>query len=319
MSIGRPSAAVLAAGGTVLLWASAFPAITVADELGPVALSIGRLVIASVALALFAPFLGVRRPQRRDLPLIAVCGLSGMTAYQLLLNTGEKVVPPGPASLLVATAPIYSALLAVLLLGERNSARRWTGSAIAFTGSAIIAATHGLSFGGAALIVLAAAFVQAVYHTAQKPLLSRYTGFEVAVYAIWGGTGFSLPWAGSLGPALAHASGRAIAATIYLGIAPSAIGFVLWAFATARMEVGRVTTSLYLVPVAAIAISFVWLGDAPSLLTLAGGAIVLAGVVVANTSRRIGADALAAADRRGGHPQFGGELLERGQGREHLS
>jgi drug/metabolite transporter (DMT)-like permease len=294
--IAAPSTPALAAGGTVLLWASAFPAITVADELGPVALSIGRLVVASVALALVAPFLGVRRPRRRDLPLIALCGLSGMTAYQLLLNAGEKVVPPGTASLLVATAPIYSALLAVLFLGEPSSQRRWTGSAIAFAGSAVIAASHGLSFGGAAVLVLGAAIVQAIYHTAQKPLLVHYTGFEVAVYAIWGGTLFSLPWAGSLGPALTHASGRAVAATIFLGVAPSAIGFVLWAYATARMEVARVTTSLYLVPVAAIVISFVWLGDTPSLLTLAGGATALIGVVIANTTRRTHVPALAAAD-----------------------
>jgi drug/metabolite transporter (DMT)-like permease len=298
--IAKPATPVLAAGATVLLWASAFPAITVADELGPAALSIGRLLVASAALAIVAPFMGVRRPRRSDLPLIALCGLAGMTAYQLLLNAGEKVVPPGTASLLVATAPIYSALLAVLFLGEPSSRRRWTGSAIAFAGSAVIAATRGLSFGGAALIVLGAAVVQAIYHTAQKPLLARYTGFEVAVYAIWGGTLFSLPWAGSLGPALTHASGRAVAATIFLGLAPSAIGFVLWAYATARMDVGRVTTSLYLVPVAAIAISFVWLGDAPGLVTLGGGATVLAGVVIANTGRR--APALAAADGRGGHP-----------------
>jgi drug/metabolite transporter (DMT)-like permease len=300
--ITKPSTPVLAAGATVLLWASAFPAITVADELGPAALSIGRLAVASVALAIVAPFLGVRRPRRADLPLIALCGLSGMTAYQLLLNTGEEVVPPGTASLLVATAPIYSALLAVLFLGERGSPRRWTGSAIAFAGSAVIAATRGLSFGGAALLVLGAAFVQAVYHTAQKPLLVRYTGFEVAVYAIWGGTLFSLPWAGSLGSALTHASGRAVAATIFLGVAPSAIGFVLWAYATARMEVGRVTTSLYLVPVAAIGVSFVWLGDVPSLITLAGGATVLIGVVLANTARRVRVPALAAADCGSGHP-----------------
>lgn len=309
MPTSKPSTAAVAAGGTVLLWASAFPAITVADALGPAALSIGRLVVASLALAVVAPFMGVRRPARRDLPLIALCGLAGMTAYQLLLNTGEKVVPPGTASLLIATAPIYSALLAVLVLGERSSLRRWTGSAIAFAGSALIAASHGLGFGGAALIVLAAAFVQAVYHTAQKPLLVRYTGFEVAVFAIWSGTLFSLPWAGTLRPALAHATGRELAACIFLGVAPSAIGFVLWAYATARMEVARVTTSLYLVPVAAIAISFVWLGDSPSLITLAGGATALIGVVIATTTSRRPAR-LAPADRGGRHAQLGGELLE---------
>ena len=89
--------ASLAAAGTVLLWASAFPAITVAVRgLGPAGLAVARLAVASAVLALAAPLLGVRRPRARDLPLIALCGLAGMTGYQLLLNAGERVVPAGP-------------------------------------------------------------------------------------------------------------------------------------------------------------------------------------------------------------------------------
>ena len=115
--------ATLAAAGTVLLWASAFPAITVAVRgLGPAGLAVARLAVASAALAVVAPVLGVRRPRPRDLPLIALCGLAGMTGYQLLLNAGERVVPAGTASLLVATAPVYASLLAVAFLGEHATA-----------------------------------------------------------------------------------------------------------------------------------------------------------------------------------------------------
>ena len=68
----------LAAAGTVLLSASAFPAIAVAvPRLGPAGLAVARLAVASAALALAAPLLGVRRPRARDLPLIALCGLAG--------------------------------------------------------------------------------------------------------------------------------------------------------------------------------------------------------------------------------------------------
>src|SRR6266568_847519 len=140
--------AALAAAGTVLLCASAFPAITV-----------------------------------------AVCGLAGMTGYQLLLNAGERVVPAGTTSLLVATAPVYASLLAVAFLGERatrrhRASRHWAGSAVALAGTALIAASHGLGFGASALIVLAAAVLQAIFHTAQKPLLARYTGFVLCAYAM---------------------------------------------------------------------------------------------------------------------------------------
>jgi drug/metabolite transporter (DMT)-like permease len=273
----------LAAAGTVVLWASAFPAIAVAvPRLGPVGLSVARLGVASLALAAAAPFLGVRRPRARDLPLIALCGLAGMTAYQLLLNQGERVVPAGTASLLVATAPVYASLLATWFLGERATRRRWAGSAIAFAGSALIAASHGLGFGAAALVVLAAAVLQAVFHTAQKPLLARYTGFEVTVYAMWAGTLFIAPWTGSLVRALPAAGAGAIGAAVFLGVAPSAVGNAAWAYAMARMDVGRATTALYLVPAVAIVIGLVWLGQVPSPLELAGGVVALAGVVLAN-------------------------------------
>jgi drug/metabolite transporter (DMT)-like permease len=277
----------LAAAGTVLLWASAFPAIAVAVRgLGPAGLAVARLVVASAALAAAAPFLGVRRPRPRDLPLIALCGLAGMTGYQLLLNAGERVVPAGTASLLVATAPVYASLLAAAFLGERLGRRWWAGSAVALAGTAAIAASHGLGFGGSALVVLAAAVLQGIYHTASKPLLARYTGFEVTAYAMWAGTAFILPWAGSLVRALPTAGSPTIGAAVFLGVAPSALGFVLWAYAMARMPVGRITTSLYLVPAAAIVISLAWLGQVPRPAELGGGAVALAGVVLAGSGPR---------------------------------
>lgn len=281
----------LAAAGTVLLWASAFPAIAVAVRgLGPAGLAVARLAVASAALAAAAPFLGVRRPRPRDLPLIALCGLAGMTGYQLLLNAGERVVPAGTASLLVATAPVYASVLAVAFLGERPGRRWWAGSAVALAGTAVIAASRGLGFASGALVVLAAAVLQGIYHTASKPLLARYTGFEVTAYAMWAGTAFVLPWAGSLVRALSAAGGPtidgAIGAAVFLGVAPSALGFVLWAYAVARMPVSRVTTSLYLVPAAAIVISLAWLGQVPRPAELGGGAVALAGVALAGSRPR---------------------------------
>ena len=129
--------------------------------------------------------------------------------------------------------------------------------------------------------MLAAAVLQGIFHTAGKPLLARYTPVEVTAYAMWAGTVLILPWAGSLLRALPQADAGAIGAAVFLGLAPSALGFVLWAYALARMDVGRVTTSLYLVPAAAIVISLVWLGQVPGPVELAGGAIALAGVVLA--------------------------------------
>src|SRR5256885_49780 len=87
---------------TVVLWASAFAAIREAVRaLGWAHLSFLRLAAAALVLGALAAVHRVGWPARRDLPLLALCALSGMTAYQVLLNSGEVTVPAATASLLV--------------------------------------------------------------------------------------------------------------------------------------------------------------------------------------------------------------------------
>ncbi|AEW98885.1 DMT family transporter [Streptantibioticus cattleyicolor] len=278
------SKAVWALVLTVVTWASAFPAIRVGlDGYGVAGLSLSRLTVASVALAIAAGPLGVRRPRARDLPMIALCGATGMSAYQVLLNWGEVHVPAGTASLLIAIAPVFSVLLAAVFLGERMTWAQIAGSAVAISGAAVIAVAGGHArYTTSAWVVLAAAVVQGVYHFATKPLLARYTGLEVACYAMWAGTVFLLPLLPAMVHGFATAPVAATASTVYLGLLPSAIGFVSWGYAVARLSVASSTASLYLVPPVALVVAFVWLGEVPPPLALVGGALGIAGVMLIN-------------------------------------
>jgi drug/metabolite transporter (DMT)-like permease len=266
-----------ALAGTVVLWASAFPAIRVAvDGLGVAALSFLRLAIAALALALVAPLAHVRLPHRRDLPLIALCGGTGMTGYQVLLNWGEVHVQAGTASLLISIAPVFSILLGGIFLDERLTRRIVLGSA----GAAVICLAAGSSgFTSASLIVLAAALVQGTYHAASKPLLRRYSGLETATYAMIAGTIFALPLALFSWHPIVHASGSSLICAVYLGLLPSALGFVIWAYAVARLPLAAAT--------GALAVSFVWLGERPGLVELLGGAVSVLGVMVITRARVI--------------------------------
>jgi drug/metabolite transporter (DMT)-like permease len=299
VSSSRVSLRFLALAGTAVLWASAFPAIRVAvDGLGVAALSFLRLASAAVALAVVAPFAGVRRPARRDLPLIALCGASGMTAYQVLLNWGEVHVPAGTASLVIASAPVFSVLLGARALGERVTVRVAAGSAVALAGCALVALAGAPGgFCAGALVVLAAAFVQGVYHVASKPLLRRYSGLEVATYAMVAGTVPALALLPATLRALGHAPAGALGAALWLGLLPSALGFVIWGYAVARLPLSVSTGALYLVPPIALVVSFVWLSEVPTAAALAGGALTVLGVVVIN--RR----APQARSRRDGEPR----------------
>jgi drug/metabolite transporter (DMT)-like permease len=95
-----------------------------------------------------------------------------------------------------------------------------------------------------------------------------------------------LPYAGSLVGQLGHAGGSTIVWTIYLGVAPTAIGFVSWAYALSGTTAGRMGSTTYLVPPLALLFGWAFLGEVPPLLVLPGGVLCLAGVALARTSPR---------------------------------
>ena len=102
-------------------------------------------------------------PRRADVPFFFLLGIVGYTVYHLALNFGQTQVSAGAASLIIATAPAITALLAVLMVGERLPVLGWVGSGVAFVGVALIVlgdSGDGLRFNAFAwLIVLAAVAV----------------------------------------------------------------------------------------------------------------------------------------------------------------
>lgn len=273
----------------VVLWASAFPAIQVAaPSLGVIGLSAVRLAVASAVLLGLALARRVRVPRPRDLGWIFAAAFFGMTAYQLLLNESELHVPAATASIIVAAAPLVSVAVARLLFRERITVPTLIGGAVALAGVVIVClARTGVSLSAAVWIAVAAMVVQGIYHPLQRPLLRRYSGLEVATYTMIAGTVMTLPlvpfgW----GQAMTAPASAWIAA-VYLGVLPSALGFMLWGFAVARMPVAASTSLLYLVPPVAVLIAWVWLRDVPVVGELIGGAVVIAGVVIVSQGARV--------------------------------
>jgi drug/metabolite transporter (DMT)-like permease len=125
-----------------------------------------------------------------------------------------------------------------------------------------------------------------MFFVLQKPLLARYGGFEVTCYATWAGTLLGLPLLPSLLRALPDAGSRPLAALVFLALGPSAIGFVTWAYAQARLPVATVANTLYVVPFLAMAIGWVALDETVHPVALAGGVLALTGVAVSRTARR---------------------------------
>lgn len=275
---------------TVALWASAFVAIRYADrELSPGALALGRLVVGSLALGLLVLARRESLPRRRELVGIAVCGVLWFGIYNVALNAAETRIDAGTAAMLVNIGPILIAIFAGFILREGFPSRLFTGCLVSFAGAVVIGiatSRHGLHEILGALLCLVAAFGYAGGVVAQKPVLRTVSPLMVTWLACTVGAISCLPYAGSLVHDLSHARGSTIAWTIYLGAAPTAIGFVTWAYALARTTAGRMGSTTYLVPPLALLFGWAFLAEVPPLLVLPGGALCLAGVALARTGAR---------------------------------
>jgi drug/metabolite transporter (DMT)-like permease len=281
---------VLALVMAVVLWGSAPVAIRVAlPGYAPGQLAFLRFAIGSLALAAYAAVCGVRMPERRDLPIMIFAAAVGITFYNTILNYGLLTVAAGTASFLVASTPVWTSLLAVFTLGERLTFAGWIGIFISLFGIGVIANERGqgLHFSFGALIIVGAAVMYGLYMVLQKKLLGQYRALEFTCYSFWFGTLLMAPFGWGLGHAVKAAPMNATLAVVYLGIFPGVMANFAWAYAMTHAPASRLSSFMYLMPVASLGIAWIWLGEVPKLMTLVGGAVALAGVVLVNTLGKV--------------------------------
>lgn len=285
----RPWLPVAAVVVTLVLWASAFVAIRHLGQDFPAgALSLGRLLVGSVALGAAALSRGVPRPSRRDWLALGVIGVLWFGVYNISLNQGERHVDAGTAAMLIQISPVLIALLATLFLGERFTGWLGLGLALAFAGVVLI----GLSQPGGhndligVALCLVAALVYSISLVVQKPLVARLSALHVTWLACTIGAVVCLPFAGQLVRATADASASDVWWVIYLGVFPTAIAFTTYAFALRHMTASSLGITTYLVPPLTIFLGWLFLGEVPPTMGYAGGALALVGVAVARRKPR---------------------------------
>lgn len=276
---------VLALAGTVIGWASAFPAIRVGlTAFGPLELGALRFAIAALPCAALLLVLRPARPTPREWLRIALRGLICVSVYTVTLNIGEQTVASGAASFIVNVSPILTAVWAMLLLGERFGPVAWLGTALSFGGVTLVAiGDHGgFRFDAGVLFILAAALCTSVDAIIQKPLFKRHNALSVAAWSMIFGALFLSPGLPNALIEFAHADWPARFAALYLGIVPSFMAYCGWSMTVSRFPAARAANFLYCIPPTATLMGFLWLGEVPALLGILGGGMALAGVAVVN-------------------------------------
>ncbi|NLI01393.1 MAG: EamA family transporter [Chthonomonadales bacterium] len=274
---------------TLLFWGSAFPFIRIAlRAYSPAHLTLFRFLTASAAMLAYALIARTRLPALRDWgPLVGLSFLN-VAAYHTLLNYGLVTVGAGAGSLIVNTAPVFAAVFAHRILGEPVDARAWAGLVISLAGAALIALGGGaeLKFSPGAALLVGCAITWGLSIVLTKPLLRRFSALQVAMVSVWCGTAMLLVFAPGLREAVRTAPGAATWSIVYLGVFPIAVSYATWSYALSRLPATRVAGYTYTIPVIALAVAFVLLGETPGPLALLGGAVALGGVFLANAGRR---------------------------------
>lgn len=271
----------------MLTWSSAYAAIAYGLDGGftPGEVAFARLLLGSICFVLWIRIRGLPLPPARAWPPLLALGVIGLSVYHLCLNYAETRIASGTAAIILALSPAAIAAASALWLRERLSVRAIAGLAIALAGVVLVVLTSGsgVAFQPRAALVLVSVLATAIYFTLQKPFSARYGAEAVTMVTIVGGALGALPFGLGLPHALATAPLSRDAALIWLGLAPTFLGYLTWNMALHRASVSKVSSFIYFSTPIALLISWAWLGERPGWMTLIGGAIVVGGVILTNS------------------------------------
>lgn len=273
---------VLAIAAVILCWAYSPVGIHIGLEgYSPGHLALLRFLMASLFMAGMALVLKISLPRWRDLPWLLVLGFFAIALHHVSLNYGQQGLSAGASSVLAQSAPLFSTLIAFFWLKEPVSGWRWGCVVVGLLGAVlVVAADKGLgSIEPRGLLVLLAAFSWGLYFVLQRRFSGRYGVLTTVCYMVWCGTLLLSVYAPGLAQAVVQASWRVNLAVLLLGLFPSALAYLAWAYVLARVEVSRASIAMYLIPPVAMLLAATVLGETLQASVLLGAAVVLGSVM----------------------------------------
>lgn len=258
------------------------------DELPPWEVALARFTLAGL---IFGGLLLWRRAKidRKDLPGLVALGFVAVPLNQGFFLAGLSRSTPGHAALLYALTPVFVFLLARVRLGERVTLAKLAGIAIAFAGVVVVLLARGaVAFGGSSsalfgdLLILLGVMAWAVFAVAGKVYAEKYGAVVSTSAAIALGALLYLPFGLAMSDLsrFATLSATGWASLGYLIVFTSVVAYLAYYWALRRTEASRVAIWSNLQPVLTAGLAWAVYDERLTGAFLAGGAMVLAGVVL---------------------------------------
>lgn len=266
---------------TILFWSVSYVLTTLAlAHFSPFSLGFLRYLFASVALVAAAIILKIKVPQKQDLLWFAASGAVGFFLYMIAFNQGQGATTPATASVVMATGPVVTALLARFVYRERLKAFQWVSIVVEFIGVAVLTLMNGaFTVNPGLLWLFGAVLAISSYNLLQRKLTKNYSALQVTTYSIFFGTVMLAIFAPKAVPEATSAPAIQFVYLALLGVGCSAIAYVAWAKAFSVAEkTSQVSNYMFLTPFLAT----LWDFKIPDQPTLIGGSIILFGVLIFN-------------------------------------
>src|SRR5215471_12026553 len=277
-------------GANVVYGTSYVVARTTLESVPPAMLAFSRLALGAGALALFSRGQPAPSLSGADRRAIAWMGILGFAGAYICSNWGIAHSTATNAALLITVEPISMILLSPWYLGERLSRRGVIGATLTIVG-AVVLVVNGIPgvteklvphWAGDLVLVLAGV-AYASYSLLGRRVLERHPPITVTTTSlIWGAAALlpvaGLEWASGARPTWTAGS---VAGALYLAIVITALGYVVWNWALARVPAPRAAIFLNVQPIVGVLLAMLLLGEPVTIFTIGGGLLVVGGLAVA--------------------------------------
>jgi len=277
----------------VIAWGASFIATKIAlQDITPVTIVWLRftmgVVILGIAVVLRRQF---TLPEKGEWGYFALLGFLGITFHQWLQSNGLQTSQAGTTAWIVATTPIFMALLGWLILKEGLGWIKSLGILLAFLGVLLVVSEGNLAsvsigrFGAPGdILILISAVNWAVFSALSRRGLKQYPASLMMFYVMALGWFFtSLLFLTTKAPSeIQNLTLNGWAGVAFLGIFCSGLAYIAWYDALKALTTAQTGVFLYIEPLVAVVVAFFILGEAITVASLVGGGIILFGVWLVN-------------------------------------
>ncbi len=266
-----------------VIWGSSFLLIKVGLEtLHPGFITWARVGLGAMALSLIGR--QGRKVEGADRRKVAVLSIVWVGIPFTLYPLAELHVSSAVAGLLCGATPFFAGLIGTVWFGRPSHGAQRLGMIIGFVGIALIATASGFHDGAAAagvVMVLAATVCYGVATNLAGPLQQRYGSVRLMASMLAFGTLWTTPF-GIVGAFQSHLAFGPVAAIVVLGVVGTGLAFVLMATLVGRVGGPRSSFITYLMPLVALAMGSIFLGERVTYPALVGAALVLVAALLAS-------------------------------------